>query len=201
MRARAILGTLATLLALEALAVTLWWRSMQPPGLARISGVVLDPEGQSVHAGIFVLPDKWDEISVLSDDLGRFELVREPGPITLIAGAHGFSESEPLEIELGGGEELADVVLRVRRGGRISGVLQDEAGRPLSGATVACWHGALRASCPGASARTDEQGRFVLEQITPGPVQMLPDAAELVTVQDGGEHELVLTEPRAERAR
>jgi protocatechuate 3,4-dioxygenase beta subunit len=165
-----------------------------PP--ARIAGTVVDADGRPV-AGASVAPSnmstgqqshfRWAR----ADTDGRFEVtVAEPGRAILVANARGHARSEPVEIEVTGGQRVEDLTLALRRGHTLEGRVVDPAGRPIEGVELS--------ASPGSEVVwTDADGRFAIEDRPAGtvvlnlrqeghlsrelPVDLVPDG-ELVEV-------------------
>ncbi|HEX6810372.1 MAG TPA: carboxypeptidase regulatory-like domain-containing protein [Planctomycetota bacterium] len=129
---------------------------------------------------------------------GAFELGRiAPGDYTLQISADGFSEAQQ-SVSIGAGTTDAGAV-SLSRAAVITGVVHDEQGQPVRAALVRRRQGAM-ADNPmlamfgggGLSAYTDAQGRFRLEPLAPGKLQLLATAegfasgrSERVTVEAG----------------
>ena len=122
-------------------------------GHRTISGCVLGKDGKPVADARFILDLFY--LDIRSDEEGQFQLENmEPTWCDFAALAEGykgktraynFSEIENLEIQL-------------EPGGRVlKGVIQDEEGNPIEGASIR-----LSSSRPEAMDVTDSQGRFVL---------------------------------------
>ncbi|HEY6003418.1 MAG TPA: carboxypeptidase regulatory-like domain-containing protein, partial [Anaeromyxobacter sp.] len=90
----------------------------------------------------------------------------QPGPVAVVVSAPGFAPSAEVPAEVPeSGEALADA--RVARGGRLRGVVLDDATRaPLAGARISV-EGSLAEAASTfpvlAEAVSDEAGRFVLD--------------------------------------
>lgn len=149
---------------------------------ASISGWVLDPEGQGV-ADALVTAER-DEPDGLSDggsgaapvpgrhattgEDGRFEIPgASPGRLTLIARAGGFLDSRLDGLELGPGEELPDLEIRLRLGASLAGTVWGPAGAPAADVLVGI-EPADGSSGPSAFTRSDGDGRFRLGGLEPG---------------------------------
>lgn len=139
---------------------------------AHVSGVVLGPDGKPlpearvslVHAG--VIGDEVSVVAVQQTSLdGRFELSGlAAGSYRLRAERTGLltaETAEPLQVQTG--ETHADLVLRLSRGGVLSGTVRDETGRPVAEALV---HAVPRSGGFGlveaVGTKSDERGRYLL---------------------------------------
>jgi hypothetical protein len=93
---------------------------------------------------------------------GTFEL----GPLIsgkyrVSAGGYGYAESEPVDADAG----ESGVVLRLREGGALSGVVIDSAGRRVAGANV---RAGFTGSDWAASVITNRDGDFSIGALRPG---------------------------------
>ena len=86
----------------------------------------------------------------------------EQASASLIAEADGHAKESRRDIELGDG----NVVFRLERLGRITGVLLDTEGRPLAGSQISVLG---REVIP---VDTDAEGKFTLEDVRPGSVSL-----------------------------
>jgi protocatechuate 3,4-dioxygenase beta subunit len=152
--------------------------------VSRISGRVLAPDGSPVPgAAVSALDPGWEPGDLVFDDLpaprpcprsepspetstdaqGRFTLEPlRPGRYDVSATAPGYRKSSSgRHLDLGTGEELADVEVRLVPGAVVHGRVATPAGAPIAGAQV---------SSPDdrASARTDAEGAYRLTGVSPG---------------------------------
>jgi len=108
--------------------------------------------------------------SARSDENGAFVLSKlSPGAVRLVARADGFAPSEPRTVELDSGGSARDVVLQLRVGGRIEGVVYDANGAPDAGRMIVV--GSFGPGSGGdmaGQATSDAAGRFSIEHVTPG---------------------------------
>ena len=113
---------------------------------------------------------------------GAFELVRiAPGEYTLQVRGDGRSETEQTVVVAAGTTDAG--ILEVSRAAAIAGTVRDEQGQPVRGALVRKRQGAMAdnpmiAMFGGGSqgAYTDGEGRFRLEPLAPGRLQLLATA-------------------------
>jgi len=177
------------------------------PREARVQGVVLDAPGQP-REGVEVrvatvregrpLQRFEDELHDTTDAAGVFELVRlRPGRLAIAAFSPTGAPSERRELELAPGEELTDVVLRLRAGARLTGEVLGLDGRPQAELEVGLDGDGAFASCT-----TDRAGRFEAEGLAPGPLEVVAEIAgglELharVELRDGETTHVQLAPPR-----
>lgn len=173
---------------------------------ASVSGRVLDPDGKPLGAvRVRVIPALLTDFSAesterqvfepaLTDDAGRFTVAGlRAGRVLVMAEDErwGLAASEGFSLE--GGTRRDGVEVRFRRGRTLEGVVLDEAGEGVRGASVT-WEpgstggissllktllsgdvGSLLEAMP-ASVSTDEAGRFVLENVPQGPVKVVATA-------------------------
>jgi hypothetical protein len=168
------------------------------PRAAAIRGLVVDPSGASMagasvsieHAGEGRRFPIGDEDGV-SDDEGRFTLDDVTGAsVSLVARHARWAASEPVTVDLTPGAGHADVVLRLRLGGRVTGEVFDAQGRPEGGQNVAL--GGMFLGFGGElTTATDGAGRFAFEHVTPGKstVTAMPTEEELFERMQAAEDE------------
>ena len=149
--------------------------------LAKLTGVVLDPERRPV-AGAKVIagsdPSSWevDRASARTDEKGQFTLVSVPlGAIRVHAEANGFVRSESLRLEVSAASVVPNVELALTRGGVVRGVVTDADGKP-----AAAW--SVRVDGVGEdydkSTRTDAEGKFSFEAVPPGRYRVTARASD-----------------------
>ncbi|MCP3099319.1 carboxypeptidase regulatory-like domain-containing protein [Myxococcus sp. K15C18031901] len=157
----------------------------------RVVGRVVDGQGEplpaavlSVHASPDTLPVA---LPVRPDEEGRFQIEAvPPGRHVLLAAFDAnlpHRETVPIEVF---GTETVTVTVRLDAGLSVSGVVVDEANRPIPGATVTATpltatpshlrH--LGAGFSTASSRgvADETGRFTVKHLLPGPCKLQVEA-------------------------
>lgn len=164
------------------------------PRKSAIAGVVLDPGGNPVPDANVYLTETAQEApfarfsgeSATSGPDGRFQIASGKRGGFAHAAHDDWATSEIVALQLVPGEELVDVVLHLRAGARITGVVYDDAGKPRAGQNVNCASGAMAAMAGGfgaeRSAVTDGSGRFTFERVTPGKVTVtaMPSEEELM---------------------
>ncbi len=149
---------------------------------AVVHGIVVGTDGDSVVdarvslnvalSDLTLLTDRIEEFSATTNEEGRFLLENVPtGPQELIASADGFGPSEPYAVELGPGEEQSAVVLTLRSGGTIAGVLYGADGEPSSGKMIIA-QSPKNLSRPNVTA-TDSKGEFRFEHLEEGSYQVI----------------------------
>jgi hypothetical protein len=102
-----------------------------------------------------------------------------PGMAHIQARLEGYAASEALAVQCVPGDELQDVTLYLRLGGRITGLAHPAAADDaLQGREV---HAILNGGFVSQSTSTDAQGEFVLEELPPGQytLWLMPSPAEL----------------------
>lgn len=171
---------------------------LEPVAAAKVSftGLAITSDGASL-AGVVVTLD--GENPVRTDDKGAFTFVGVPtGPHVLRARKDGY-QAASLEVNVTATPAPVTVTLLAPAGpGRIRGVVRSAEG-VISGAAL---------SVGEQKAVTDEQGRFVLDAVGPGPVKVqvsaadFQDAEEVAQVPPEAEATLDFTLlPRAAEAR
>ncbi len=155
------------------------------PRAAVVIGVVRDPLGRAAPgAAVSLRPagriGRWSDESeaVEADAKGafRFESI-PPGVVELSASGEECAPSEPLSVDLAPGAMVADLVLSLRVGGRLTGVVYRDDGNPDAGRQIL-----LDQQTPGAEQETlvsDASGRFEIDHLAPGTVRVMamPDLA------------------------
>lgn len=120
---------------------------------------------------------------VVEDSMGAFTLRGiSPGSYTLQVEADGFGTFEK-GIQVREGEDVGVIDVELQRAASITGFVRDEDGKPVANAMVRKRKGAM-ADNPmltmmmGSGARTysDAEGRFVLEPVSSGKLQLLASA-------------------------
>ena len=133
-----------------------------------VEGTVVDAEGQPIRASVLACEGKDAAHRTTSGSDGKFKLSRELASCPLVAVHDAYATSDPVT-------SVGDVVvLRLRAGGSISGVVVDEGGAPV----VPCFVGVesfTPASGGEFSVRSgtsktfnDPNGAFVIEKLAPG---------------------------------
>ena len=157
-----------------------------------LSGRVEDPLGapvkqysllaQRVGKGLLKNLGQEHERKTIDDESGAFhvELPRD-GDWELLVDAQDYAASEALAVALPRPADAAEIVIRLERGARVRGHVQDPLGLSVSGATVELVTGEPAWMHTGsgrkdASARTDGEGRFLLTGLRAGAVRLVADA-------------------------
>lgn len=129
-----------------------------------ISGVVLR-DGRPVP-GAQVWTDDLHLGRQVADDRGAFTLVEvTPGDITLRASAGSDQGTATVMVPLDRDATGAEIDLQPRA--TLTGVIRDASGRPVQGASVGWSMG-----CSGRAAQTDASGRYLLDDLSEGPVSL-----------------------------
>ncbi len=162
----------------------------EPPLLIQLaragsaSGVVLDPDGRptasaevvgNTGTGGFFSPQD-DHGSAETDPKGAFHLKNLPvGSVALTADAKGFAKSEPWPVQIAAGQTIEGVVLRLRRGGRLTGEVFDERGGHAAGRNVQVMSMTAQEM---RQVRVDALGQFAVDNLTPGTYQVIVEPAQ-----------------------
>jgi carboxypeptidase family protein len=167
---------------------------------ASIAGTVVDPDGNVVRGAKVTLRDPatvnstpWgmsfggDEETAFTKQDGGFELDGLPaGSYELFATESSWSGSEPRGLELKNGDTLTALVIELRRGGTVHGVIYDAKGQPDSGRSIMAF---TQGGAPSGrnSTTSDERGEFTLERLEPGTYQVMaqPDMGKLQEEMEG----------------
>ncbi len=148
-----------------------------------IRGVVRDPLGAPVSGATVTLKLSMSEMmrnlrveeeqggvaaaSALSDAQGQFSLSGlEAGQRLIVARRFDFAESEPFIATVEPESDLTEVVLVLRRGGRILGKVFDSKGEPATGSTIQ-----VQSSADPLNqqfAKSDSRGEFVVAHLPAG---------------------------------
>ncbi len=162
---------------------------------ASVSGVVVDPSGSPV-SGAKVVPSSGDVPAFAygfpgagseTDASGRFTIDDvDPVGLALVASHEDWATSEATPVEAEPGARLAEVVLRLRVGGRITGEVLDDDGHPVVGQNVVCGPGAMAMGFGGESSTTDASGHFAFDHVTPGKVTVsaMPSEEEMMSAAE-----------------
>ena len=181
--------------------------------LGAVAGVVVDAaSGEGVpRASIRLFPREGGVTYSSTTDLeGNFRLDRlAPGLYGLVVEAPGFlrfhgdgrSGEGPASVRVLAGGVAGDLRVALARYGVISGVVEDELGRPLPGAKVAANRRLERDGRPelgpGQSVQTDDEGRFRIANLTPGRYLVYADLSDTST-GSGGERRPPPDDPEGE---
>jgi Carboxypeptidase regulatory-like domain len=151
-----------------------------------IAGVVLDNTGGSPISGANVtLSTEGDQPSdalAVTDGKGRFAFSNvPPGRYILFANCEGYSfgsyggatrNHAPATVTLGPGEKRNNFVVRLEELGTISGVVTDQDGDPLAGASVMLWTPSFERGkstfASRASTNTNDLGEYRFYYLDPG---------------------------------
>ncbi len=158
---------------------------------AAVRGVVVGPEGPVAGAKVFLTTqggDHWSSRTVTTDASGRFHVLEapmrrlavvtcdapglyQPGTRTLFSEDGESPDAEAPWWIAADAPRPADVVVALQRGGRISGRVVDDAGRPLAGVEVV--------SRNGVHSKSRDDGTFVIEGLDePSEAQVFARSAD-----------------------
>lgn len=170
---------------------------------ASVAGIVLEPDG-SPAAGARVEPAatgpgsawagaaNWTETgSARCDENGAFLLEnQEPGSLVLHAIAEGAAPSEDLGLELLPGEARKDVVLKLREGGRVRGLIYDKQGEPQAGRPIMA---VFTSTSEVLQDTSDARGEFGFEHMRPGDWQIIAISSQDAMMEAAGAEEVDAT--------
>lgn len=133
-----------------------------------VRGLVLGPDGAAMPRAWVGCTDR--ETGTSTDNDGAFELPPEAAGCNAVARKPGYGASESKKLQAG--DPRANT-FQLRQGGRIEGVVVDEANAPMPKFTIAVEkfvgaEGDDEGSHGRARTVEDEQGRFTMENVTPG---------------------------------
>lgn len=167
--------------------------------LGSVRGVVVDANGLPVpgaevrrKTGGF---GNWNRgAGVESEADGTFTLGGlAPGSQTLVASSEDWAPSEETEVEVLPGVDTEGVVLTLREGGVISGVVRDDEGNPWAGRRVTYATGGGPVAMFGGESTTDTDagGRFRFDRVAPGKwvVNASPGEREMMTTMQSGDRQ------------
>ena len=144
-----------------------------------VAGSVYGPVGQPIAgAHVRVVPRVSDDrpsLEVETDEHGAFQVDGAPAGWAVVAvRARGFApRSEPLVVDA---VDRATVVVRLEPPGIVYGVVRDEAGAPVAEASL--YEGDY-GSFTGSFAKTSDDGRFRLDHLPVGEVDLRIEAPEV----------------------
>ena len=163
------------------------------------SGIVLDPDGKpaaeaevTAARGTGGLLGGDETMQSATADLKGAFLVENlrAGNAHLVARKEGQASSEPLAVTIELEKRVEGLVLRLRRGGRLTGEAFDRLGARASGRTIQVF-GVTGGD--QSQATVDEAGTFAIESLTPGSYQVMLEPSEedqqrmMKSVEEGGE--------------
>ncbi len=146
------------------------------PRPARISGRVVDPDGQARADARVLVVDKARRETFYRDDDGpercdadgRFAFDVAPSAVSIHAQSTGTASSLAIERDLAAGQVVDGLTLVLRRGGTIEGLVRDREDRPRAGKVV--YVNTMRSSGDVEPLTTAADGSFRAERVTPGRV-------------------------------
>ena len=130
---------------------------------------VTQMESTSAPDGSNVMQSLGDQVR--TDEEGRFVLSRvKPGTMQLRVSAFGYRSRDAQRIRVPEEGEAAPVEIILEPGTSLQGQVLDSQGQPVPGASVHAWGPAREGQTfVNASASTDEEGRYELVDLEPGP--------------------------------
>jgi len=181
-------------------------RVQQPQGTSAISGRVLTADtGRPVkRARLTVSGGGRGGRTVTTDDQGRYQITElAMGNYTVTASKSGFVDAvfgqrRPLQpgtqVQLADGQTVADIDLRLTRGGVITGRVADEDGEPLARALVTVqryqYVRGERQLTPAGGDQTDDRGQYRVFGLPPGDYYVSASAAGLEQIIGRGLQQL-----------
>lgn len=124
--------------------------------MSTLTGIVRDPQGDPIGCAVVVL----DAVTAVASTDGQWGFTGvAPGSHTLAVAAGGFTPQQT-RVDVGPGQESADVTLQPSETGAIAGAVVDPAGAPIVGATVTLDR--------AVAATTGPRGDFVFPDVAPG---------------------------------
>ncbi|MEM6567771.1 MAG: carboxypeptidase-like regulatory domain-containing protein, partial [Planctomycetota bacterium] len=147
-----------------------------PEGTA-LTGTLVDAEGSPVAEAVLELSanGRRRDVRVTPDDLGRFAVaVDRHGELGVAAIADGIGRSADLTRTVPEGVTTDLGVLRLLGDGRLAGRVVFPGGEPFPGVSLSA-RAVDKAASPGlrrANMRTDDEGRFSLTALAPGPFRL-----------------------------
>ncbi len=176
-----------------------------------VRGIVVGPNGAPVAGATVARAQSgggfggWGrrEEGVTTGEDGTFEVAdQRPGTQSFVASSEGWAKSEPASIDVVAGELADGLVLELRRGGRISGVVRDAEGSPWAGRRVTYAQGGGPMAMFGGAetATTDSTGSFTFETVPPGKwtVNASPGEREMFKTFEGARDESAFFELMAQ---
>lgn len=156
-----------------------------------LEGRVVDDLGQPIERfAVTAVPtsEPWDgrrelvSVAIESSELGAFELAGVyPGTYEVSGSSHEHLELDGASVTLSLPSELAPVELRLSRGGTVSGLVLDAAGKPIEGAALIVELVQERRPMWGLDCRTDARGAFRCTGIPPGAHEIRAEHPEHAT--------------------
>lgn len=163
-----------------------------PPGIV-VEGAVVDADGRAVSGAVVWLsdygnPNRGHEVARTSGD-GAFRLRSVPGGRHVAARARGFAPSPSRPIEGKPGDVIRPRIVMSEPGGIVRGLVRGPGGTPVERALVVVGRershmvtdadGRSMSSAPALRVRTDAAGRFELDGVGTGRVDIGVRAPEL----------------------
>lgn len=161
---------------------------------ALLTVLVHTPDGRPVERAQIdfghqkqVQPGTWsveDIASAMTGEDGRTRAVRVPRGRTAVLVAHADFAEQVSFFDVTG---TSDQTVVLKHGGSVTGRVVDRRGKPIAGATV-------RDEEEGHSVRTDQTGRFRLETLEPGWIELVASAEGFGAARHGealGWHEAI----------
>lgn len=113
-----------------------------------------------------------------TEDDGSFTLPNVPKGAIAVRAYDGSNAVSTVNVEVGECDRVEPVELVMSPGGSIAGVAREADGTPIAGARLTLMHRPIGF----VNTVSDAEGRFRFEQVPPGPVRMMMQRADQVTV-------------------
>ncbi len=143
--------------------------ALSPNGLPVVGAKIrIDLPAVRDEGGNGQLPGSLQALSLRTDAEGRFELDKiGAGSIKLTARTATWQPwVETIELQT---DELAEITIQFERGNQFAGLVLDEEGEPVSKATILS---GSYASLDSFRVQADEEGRFCIKGLPPGPTEL-----------------------------
>jgi hypothetical protein len=154
---------------------------------ATLTGTIVDSDGKGLAGAtpmIMLQASRWGSSflqhgSVKTDAEGEFEVGAIPAEqrYDIIASADGYGQARITlsENQVNAGKVEAGRFSLPLANLSVSGIVVDSEGKPMSGANVSCY-GGYEDNQPNRNTRADSEGRFVLDRVCAGRINISANA-------------------------
>lgn len=148
-----------------------------------LAGQVVDPNGKCIPGAMLTImfrASRWGASflphgSIRTDDEGRFEVPALPADqrydVTASADGYGQERVEVVEEQTPAGKAQVSTFTLPVANLSVTGTVVDSQGKPVSGAQVSC-NGGYEDNQPNRDTRTDAEGRFTLDRVCSGRINI-----------------------------